>query len=122
MATNKTNQSLTDLATERIALKAQIEELSQRLSSLDEALIFRLQRENITKVETSVGKINLVQNNTVVWNEEVLKGILTTAQWKRVIVEKIDKTRLEAEITIGRIESSDVDVAKSIKQSKPFIR
>lgn len=122
MATNKTQQSLTDLATERISLKAQIEELSQRLSSLDEALIFRLQRENITKVETPVGKINLVQNNTVVWNEEVLKGILTTAQWKRVIVEKIDKTRLEAEVVVGRIDGDDIEVAKSIKQSKPFIR
>lgn len=117
-----TSTTLTTLAEERIRLKGELETLEKRLKDLDAVVIAEFQREGITKVETALGKVNLITNHTVVWNEEVLQEILTTAQWKRVIVEKVDKARLEAELTVGRISADDVEVAKFIKESKPFLR
>lgn len=122
MATNTINHQLIEDLEYRIKLKRDIDALVENLEDLDTRLIAEMKEAGITKVETSLGKINLVQNNTVVWNEEVLRELLKPAQWKRIIVEKIDKTRLEAEITVGRIDGGEVEVAKSIKQSKPFLR
>jgi hypothetical protein len=103
-------------------MKDELEQLTERLKSLDSIIIAEFQSAGLTKVETEIGKLNLVQSNTVAWNEEVLKGLLKPAQWKRIVVEKVDKTRLEAELLVGRINEDEVDVAKSIKQSKPFLR
>lgn len=122
MTTNTTNGSLVGAVEDRIRLKATIDDLVERLATLDADVIAQMQEAGLTKVETVLGKINLVQNHTVVWNEEVLKELLSPSQWKRVIVEKIDKARLDAEIVVGRIDGGDVEVAKSIKQSKPFLR
>lgn len=123
MATNtNTNQSLSTLAEERIRLKAELDAVTKRLAELDSVVIAEFQKEGIDKIETPLGKINLIQSNTVVWNEDVLKELLTPAQWKRVTISKIDKVRLEAELTVGRISADEVEVAKSIKQSKPFLR
>jgi hypothetical protein len=114
--------TLTNLVRERQVLKAELDSLAERLKNIDESVITQFNEAGITKFETDLGKVNLIVNNTVVWNEEVLAEILTTAQWNRISVRKLDKARLEAELTIGRIDSDNVDVAKSIKQSKPFIR
>ena len=129
MATNPTtdritevNPSLSTIVSERIRMKDELEQLTERLKSLDSIIIAEFQSAGLTKVETEIGKLNLVQSNTVAWNEEVLKGLLKPAQWKRIVVEKVDKIRLEAELLVGRISEDEVDVAKSIKQSKPFLR
>lgn len=120
MATN--TETLTTLVEERIRLKAELDAVTERLKALDDVIIAEYQSAGVTKVETDLGKVNLIVNNTVVWNEEVLKEILTATQWKRIVVEKVDKSRLDAEITVGRINEGDVEVARSIKQSKPFLR
>lgn len=117
-----TSTTLTTLVEERIRLKGELESLEKRLKDLDAVVIAEFQKGNINKVETALGKVNLVTNHTVVWNEEVLQEILTMAQWKRIIVEKVDKARLEAELTVGRISADEVEVARSIKESKPFLR
>lgn len=122
MTTNTSNQSLSTLAEERIALKAQADAIAERLKAFDEGLIKIMRNAGVTKVETALGNLNLIQSNTVVWNEEVLKGLLKPAQWKRIIIEKVDKARLEAELIVGRIDEDEVSVAKSVKQSKPFLR
>lgn len=122
MATNTETQSLTTLVEERIRLKEELDAVTERLKNLDAVVIEQFQKEGITKVETVLGKVNLVQSNTVVWNEDVLKELLKPAQWKKVVVEKVDKARLEAEMLIGRIDETEVGVARSIKQSKPFLR
>lgn len=122
MTTNTSNQSLSTLAEERIRLKSEVDALTERLKNLDAIVIEKFKSEDVTKVETVLGNLNLIQSNTVVWNEEVLKGLLKPAQWKRIIVEKVDKTRLEAELIVGRIDEDEVSVAKSVKQSKPFLR
>jgi diphthamide synthase (EF-2-diphthine--ammonia ligase) len=122
MTTNTNTQTLSTLVEERIRLKAELDNVTQRLKDLDEVVIAELQSQNLTKFETTVGKVNLVQSNTVVWNDEVLKELLKPVQWKRIIVEKVDKSRLDAELAVGRIDESLVDVARSIKQSKPFLR
>jgi hypothetical protein len=122
MTTNTNTQTLSTLVEERIRLKAELDNVTQRLKDLDEVVIAELQSHNLTKFETTVGKVNLIQSDTVVWNGEVLKELLKPVQWKRIIVEKVDKARLEAELTVGRIDESLVDVARSIKQSKPFLR
>ncbi len=122
MTTNTNTQSLSTLVEERIRLKAELDNLTQRLKDFDELVIAELQSQNLTKFETAVGKVNLVQNNTVVWNDEVLKELLKPVQWKRIIIEKVDKSRLDAELMVGRIDESLVEVARSIKQSKPFLR
>jgi predicted nuclease with TOPRIM domain len=122
MATNTTTTSLSTLVENRIRLKEQLDSLTEQLKALDEVVIAEFQKEGLSKVETVLGKVNLVQSNTVVWNEEVLEDRLTTAQWNRVTVRKIDKVRLDAEILVGRIDAELVDDAKSIKQSKPFLR
>lgn len=114
--------SLSTLAAERIRLKAEADAAAERLKAFDEALIEAMRKADVTKVETEVGKVNLIQSTTTVWNEEVLKSILTTAQWKRIIVEKVDRQRLDAEVLINRINKDDIEVARSEKQSKPFIR
>lgn len=122
MTTNTNIQSLSTLVNERIRLKAELDTLTERLKDLDAVVINEMNQVSLTKVETELGKVNLVQSNTVVWNEEVLKGLLKPAQWKRIITEKIDKSRLDAELIVGRIDESLVDVARSVKQSKPFLR
>lgn len=122
MTTNTNTQSLTTLVNERIRLKAELDTLTERLKDLDAVVISQLNEEGLTKVETELGKVNLIQSSTVVWNDEVLKGLLKPAQWKRIIIEKVDKSRLDAELMVGRIDESLVDVARSVKQSKPFLR
>jgi hypothetical protein len=122
MTTNTNIQSLSTLVNERIRLKAELDTLTERLKDLDAVVISEMNQVSLTKVETELGKVNLVQSNTVVWNEEVLKGLLKPAQWKRIITEKVDKSRLDAELIVGRIDESLVDVARSVKQSKPFLR
>jgi hypothetical protein len=127
MATTKTDrtaeetQSLSTLVDERLRLKAELDELTDRLKAFDEVVIACFQSRSLTKVETDNGKLNLVQSSTVKWNEEVLEELLTTAQWNRITVRKVDKSRLDAELLIGRIDSNEVNVAKDIKQSKPFL-
>lgn len=122
MATNTNIQSLSTLVEERIRLKAELDNLTQRLKDFDEIVIAELQSQNMTKFETTIGKVNLIQNNTVVWNDEVLKELLKPAQWKRIVVEKVDKNRLESELLVGRIDKNLVEVACSVKQTKPFLR
>jgi len=128
MATTKTDrtaevtQSLSTLVDERLRLKSELDELTERLKALDEVVIESFKSAGLTKVETDTGKLNLIQSSTVKWNEEVLQELLTTAQWNRITVRKVDKARLDAELLIGRIDSDEVDVAKDIKQSKPFLR
>ena len=122
MTTNTNIQSLSTLVNERIRLQAELDTLTERLKDLDAVVISEMNQVGLTKVETELGKVNLVQSNTVVWNEEVLKGLLKPAQWKRIIIEKVDKTRLDAELIVGRIDESVVDVARSVKQSKAFLR
>lgn len=122
MTTNTNIQSLSTLVNERIRLKAELDTLTERLKDLDAVVINEMNQVSLTKVETELGKVNLIQSNTIVWNEEVLKGLLKPAQWKRIITEKIDKSRLDAELIVGRIDESLVDVARSVKQSKPFLR
>jgi uncharacterized protein with von Willebrand factor type A (vWA) domain len=122
MTTNTNTQSLSTLVNERIRLKAELDTLTERLKDLDAVVISELNQAGLTKAETELGKVNLIQSNTVVWNEDVLKELLKPAQWKRIIVEKIDKSRLDAELMVGRIDGSLVEVARSVKQSKPFLR
>lgn len=114
--------TLTDMVDERLLLKATIAELTESLSALDQSIIQRMQAEGTSKVETDNGKVNLIQSETIVWNDEVLKELLKPAQWKRIIVEKVDKSRLDAELLVGRINEDEVSVARSVKQSKPFLR
>ena len=114
--------TLTPLVRERQVLKAELDALAERLKTLDDSIIAQFNEAGITKFQTDLGKVNLIVNNTVVWNEEVLAEILPTVQWNRISVRKLDKARLEAELTIGRIDADEIEVAKSIKQSKPFIR
>lgn len=126
MATNTSTtakkQLLDSMVNRRIALKAQLVELTETLADMDSAIIRTMLAEGIKKVETEEGKVNLIQSETIVWNDEVLKELLKPVQWKRIVVEKVDKSRLEAELLVGRIDADEVSVAKSVKQSKPFLR
>ena len=79
-------QSLSTLVDERLRLKAELDELTDRLKAFDEVVIACFQSGGITKVETDSGKLSLIQSNTVQWNDEVLKGLITTAQWNRITV------------------------------------
>lgn len=115
-------QSLSDTVARRQMLKEQLDALTEDLKSLDAEIIERFKSEGISKFETPLGKINLIEASTIVWNDEVLEGILSTAQWNRVTIRKVDKVRLEAEILVGRINEDDILVAKSVKQSKPYLR
>jgi hypothetical protein len=120
--TAEVTQPLSTLVNERLRLKAELDDLAERLKALDEIVITEFQSAGVSKVETDLGKLNLIQSSTTVWNEEVLQEYLSTAQWNRVSVRKLDKSRLEAELLVGRIEESDVIGAKGTKQSKPFLR
>ena len=106
----------------RQVLKKQLDALTEQLNDIDQALIAQFQEQGLKSVETPLGKVNLIQSNTVVWNDSILQDTLTPAQWNRITVRKVDKNLLEAELTIGRIDASLVEGAKSIKQSKPFLR
>lgn len=120
--TAEATNNLSTLVDERLLLKAELDALTERLKALDEVVIESFQSAGLTKVETENGKLNLIQSSTVKWNEEVLQELLTTAQWNRITVRKVDKSRLEAELLLGRIDVDEVSVAKDIKQSKPFLR
>lgn len=120
--TAEATNNLSTLVDERLLLKAELDALTERLKALDEVVIQSFQSAGLTKVETENGKLNLIQSSTTKWNEEVLQELLTTAQWNRITVRKVDKARLEAELLVGRIDANEVDVAKDIKQSKPFLR
>ena len=120
--TAEVTKPLSTLVNERLRLKAELDDLAERLKALDEVVITEFQSAGVSKIETELGKLNLIQSNTTVWNEEVLQEYLSTAQWNRVSVRKLDKSRLEAELLVGRIEEDSVIGAKSTKQSKPFLR
>ena len=120
--TAEATNNLSTLVDERLLLKAELDALTERLKALDEVVIESFQSAGLTKVETENGKLNLIQSSTVKWNEEVLQELLTTAQWNRITIRKVDKSRLEAELLLGRIDVDEVSVAKDIKQSKPFLR
>jgi molybdopterin-guanine dinucleotide biosynthesis protein len=120
--TAEATHNLSTLVDERLRLKAELDALTERLKALDEVVIEGFQSAGLTKVQTENGKLNLIQSSTTKWNEEVLEELLTTAQWNRVTDRKVDKSRLEAELVIGRIDASEVEVAKDNKQSKPFLR
>lgn len=106
----------------RQLLKRQLDELTEQLSKVDETIIAEFQAQGLKSVETSLGKVTLIQSNTIVWSEEILKDTLTSAQWNRITERKLNKQLLEAEVTVGRIDPSLVEGAKSIKQSKPYLR
>lgn len=106
----------------RQSLKKQLDALTTQLAEVDSQIIEAMRDAGLKSIETSLGKVNLIQPATTVWNESILSDVLTTAQWNRVTVRKLDKSLLEAELTIGRIDSSLVDAAKSTKESKPYLR
>jgi hypothetical protein len=120
--TAEATSKLSTLVNERLRLKAQLDALTEQLKSFDDVLINEFKTSGVKKVETEQGRLTLVEASTVKWNEEVLQELLTTAQWNRVTVRKVDKTRLEAELLVGRIDASEVEVAKTIKDSKPYLR
>jgi hypothetical protein len=125
MTTNtadRKTEALTTTIEARQLLKRQLDELTEQLAKVDEAIIAEFREQGLTSLTTALGKINLIQSNTVVWNDSVLEATLTTAQWNRITERKLNKHLLEAEITIGRIDPSLVEGAKSIKQSKPYLR
>lgn len=119
---DRTAEALTTTIEARQLLKRQLDELTEQLAKVDEAIIAEFRAQGLTSVTTALGKINLIQSNTTVWNESVLESTLTTAQWNRITERKLNKHLLEAELTIGRIDPSLVEGAKSIKQSKPYLR
>jgi hypothetical protein len=125
MTTNtadRKTEALTTTIEARQLLKRQLDELTEQLAKVDEAIIAEFREQGLTSLTTVLGKINLIQSNTVIWNDSVLEATLTTAQWNRITERKLNKHLLEAEITIGRIDPSLVEGAKSIKQSKPYLR
>ena len=122
MTTNTTPITLEVLAESRIRRKEHIELLTKQLEELDKEIIQRMEDEGVTSVESVVGKVNLIQSETIVWNKEVLKGLLSPSQWKKIIKVEIDKAKLDAELTIGRIDGDAVQVARTVKRSKKFLR
>lgn len=122
MTTNTTPITLEVLAESRIRRKEHIELLTKQLEELDQEIIQRMEEDGVTSVESVVGKVNLIQSETIVWNKEVLKGLLSPSQWKRIIKVEIDKAKLDAELTIGRIDGDAVQVARTVKRSKKFLR
>lgn len=119
---DRTAEALKTTIESRQLLKKQLDELTEQLSKVDESIIAEFQAQGLKSVETALGKVTLIQSNTVVWNESVLVETLSTAQWNRITERKLNKQLLEAELTIGRIDASLVEGAKSIKQSKPYLR
>jgi len=106
----------------RQSLKKQLDALTTQLAEVDSQIIEAMRDGGLQSIETTIGKVTLVQPASTVWNETILQDALTTAQWNRVSVRKLDKSLLEAELTIGRIDSSLVVAAKSTKESKPYLR
>jgi hypothetical protein len=120
--TAEATSKLSTLVNERLRLKAELDALAEQLNAFDAVVISEFKSAGVKKVETDSGRLTLIEASTVKWNEEVLEELLTTAQWNRVTVRKVDKARLEAELLVGRIDASDVEVAKTIKDSKPYLR
>lgn len=106
----------------RQSLKKQLDALTLQLAEVDAEIIDAMRNAGLKSIETSLGKVTLIQPVSTVWNESILQDTLTTAQWNRVTVRKLDKSLLEAELTIGRIDSDLVLAAKSTKESKPYLR
>lgn len=106
----------------RQSLKKQLDALTTQLAEVDSQIIEAMRDAGLKSIETTIGKVTLVQPASTVWNETLLQDALTTAQWNRVSVRKLDKSLLEAELTIGRIDPSLVAAAKSTKESKPYLR
>lgn len=106
----------------RQSLKKQLDALETQLAEVDAQIIDQMRNAGLKSIETSIGKVTLIQPVSVVWNEALLQDALTTAQWNRVTVRKVDKHLLEAELTVGRIDASIVEVARGTKESKPYLR
>lgn len=106
----------------RQSLKKQLDALTAQLAEVDSEIIETMRNAGLKSIETSLGKVTLIQPTSIVWNETLLQDALTTAQWNRVTVRKVDKQLLEAELTVGRIDASIVEVARSTKESKPYLR
>lgn len=106
----------------RQSLKKQLDALTAQLAEVDGEIIEAMRNAGLKSIETSIGKVTLIQPTSIVWNESLLQDALTPAQWNRVTVRKVDKHLLEAELTVGRIDASIVEVARSTKESKPYLR
>lgn len=115
-------QSLSALAHQRILMKAELEDMTNRLKEFDQTLIEAMRSADVSKVESPLGNVTLVQATVTSYEPTVLKEVLTTAQWKRIIDEVVNRNKLEAEILVGRIDSDLVEAAKSTKQNKPYLR
>lgn len=67
-------------------------------------------------------KGTLVEGETVSYDFDRLKKQLTPAQWKKITVDVVDKTLLEAEVTVGNIDANVVAACSEVKPRKAFVK
>lgn len=62
-----------------------------------------------------------VQGHTRKWNVDKLRDKLTRGQFKRVINEVVDKTKLDELVRSGAVTSEDIEEALEEKPNAPYV-
>lgn len=106
--------------------------LARRKAQEAEALAKEAQRLLMEAMTTSqvvvdlgggdLAQITLVEPVRYTWIPDQVKAILPTKLWNRVKVEAVNKPVLDAMIFSGELATYDMEPAKAVTESKPYLR
>ena len=119
----KVQKALLDLA----LLKAQQKALGTQIIDAEKAVIDAMRATGQKTVSATLGSgdtVNgtLVEPQSVVIDEDRLKGVLGPKMWGKVTKAVLDKGALEARVAVGDIDANIVAGCSTLKDIKPSVR
>lgn len=114
------------LLNEHLSLNETIADLQKQLEKVKEKIFKHLEDNELETLtvgeEGDEIKVTIVRPTTLKFDEEGLKESLSSAQWKSVTKQVVDKKALEDAVVRGKIDPSVVaDNSKEVA-SKPYLR
>ena len=109
---------------ELVKTKERIAELGKRLVELELSVIAGLDKLKLTQIDLEDGAVKgtIVRVTRVVIDDVALEAALTSAMWNKITKRSLDKTMLEAQIVVGKIDAAVVAGASEEKANKPFLK
>ena len=109
---------------ELVKTKERIAELGKRLVELELSVIADLDKLKLTQIDLEDGAVKgtIVRVTRVVIDDVALEAALTSTMWNKITKRSLDKTMLEAQIVVGKIDAAVVAGASEEKANKPFLK
>lgn len=87
------------------------------------AVLVKAAEERESKsVEVGKRKYTVVASERISFDNQILKNILSAKQWKAISVRKADQSKIEAAVTSGLVQVTDIKEAMSVSKSAPYVR